>query len=214
MLDQIALAVACPAAAKCPICWSATAAGLDCCWRCRRLARCPTRRISSRPGRHSTRCRSRGRRTAPQSARCRGRWPGLPAPCEPCAAEHAYLRAQLLGDEFGLGDGFVRGVHRDDRRRGQPIAEALEIIGRDDVVGADHGAPGRVVLNAGEAQPGRGVDDDKVEAELVEPMARLREVLVLTYNDAIMMIGGLFVAALFMMPLVRRPRATPVSPGH
>ena len=37
---------------------------------------------------------------------------------------------------------------------------------------------------------------------------------VLTYNDAIMMIGGLFVAALFMMPLVRRPRATPVSPGH
>ena len=120
----------------------------------------------------------------------------------------------MLGDEFGLGDGFVRGVHRDDRRRGQPIAEALEIIGRDDVVGADHGAPGRVVLNAGEAQPGRGVDDDKVEAELVEPMARLREVLVLTYNDAIMMIGGLFVAALFMMPLVRRPSATPVSPGH
>ena len=37
---------------------------------------------------------------------------------------------------------------------------------------------------------------------------------VLTYNDAIMMIGGLFVAALFMMPLVRRPRATPVSTGH
>jgi len=104
--------------------------------------------------------------------------------------------------------------HRDDRRRGQPVAEALEIIGRDDVVGADHGAPGRVVLNAGEAQPGRGVDDDKVEAELVEPMARLREALVLTYNDAIMMIGGLFVAALFMMPLVRRPRATPVSSGH
>ena len=41
-----------------------------------------------------------------------------------------------------------------------------------------------------------------------------REALVLTYNDALMLIGGLFVAALFMMPLVRRPRATPVSPGH
>jgi MFS transporter, DHA2 family, multidrug resistance protein len=41
-----------------------------------------------------------------------------------------------------------------------------------------------------------------------------REALVLTYNDAIMLIGGLFVAGLFMMPLVRRPRATPVSPGH
>jgi DHA2 family multidrug resistance protein len=41
-----------------------------------------------------------------------------------------------------------------------------------------------------------------------------REALVLTYNDAIMLIGCLFVVALFMMPLVRRPRATPVSPGH
>ena len=41
-----------------------------------------------------------------------------------------------------------------------------------------------------------------------------REALVLTYNDALMLIGGLFVAALFMMPLVRRPRITPVSPGH
>jgi len=49
----------------------------------------------------------------------------------------------------------------------------------------------------------------KLLANLVQ-----REALVMTYNDAIMMIGGLFVAALFMMPLVRRPRATPVSPGH
>jgi len=49
----------------------------------------------------------------------------------------------------------------------------------------------------------------KLLANLVQ-----REALVLTYNDAIMLIGGLFVAALFMMPLVRRPRATPMSPGH
>jgi len=49
----------------------------------------------------------------------------------------------------------------------------------------------------------------KLLANLVQ-----REALVMTYNDAIMLIGGLFVAALFMMPLVRRPRATPVSPGH
>ena len=41
-----------------------------------------------------------------------------------------------------------------------------------------------------------------------------REALVMTYNDALMLIGGLFVAALFVMPLVRRPRATPVSPGE
>jgi len=49
----------------------------------------------------------------------------------------------------------------------------------------------------------------KLLANLVQ-----REALVLTYNDAIMLIGGLFLAALFMMPLVRRPRATPMSPGH
>ncbi len=41
-----------------------------------------------------------------------------------------------------------------------------------------------------------------------------REALVMTYNDAIMLIGCLFVASLFLMPLVRRPRATPVSPSH
>jgi MFS transporter, DHA2 family, multidrug resistance protein len=41
-----------------------------------------------------------------------------------------------------------------------------------------------------------------------------REALVLTYNDTIMLLGGLFVAALLVMPLVRRARATPVSPGH
>ena len=49
----------------------------------------------------------------------------------------------------------------------------------------------------------------KLLANLVQ-----REALVLTYNDVIMLIGGVFVAALFVMPLVRRPRATPVSPGH
>ena len=49
----------------------------------------------------------------------------------------------------------------------------------------------------------------KLLANLVQ-----REALVMTYNDAIMLICSLFVAALFMMPLVRRPRTTPVSPGH
>jgi DHA2 family multidrug resistance protein len=49
----------------------------------------------------------------------------------------------------------------------------------------------------------------KLLANLVQ-----REALVLTYNDAIMLLGGLFVAALLVMPLVRHPRATPVSPGH
>jgi MFS transporter, DHA2 family, multidrug resistance protein len=49
----------------------------------------------------------------------------------------------------------------------------------------------------------------KLLANLVQ-----REALVLTYNDAIMLLGSVFVAALLVMPLVRRPRATPVSPGH
>jgi DHA2 family multidrug resistance protein len=49
----------------------------------------------------------------------------------------------------------------------------------------------------------------KLLANLVQ-----REALVLTYNDAIMVIGGLFVAALFVMPLVRRPQGALASPGH
>jgi MFS transporter, DHA2 family, multidrug resistance protein len=49
----------------------------------------------------------------------------------------------------------------------------------------------------------------KLLANLVQ-----REALVLTYNDALMLIGGVFVAALFVMPLVGRPQGTPVSPGH
>ena len=49
----------------------------------------------------------------------------------------------------------------------------------------------------------------KLLANLVQ-----REALVLTYNDAIMLLGSLFIAALLLMPLVRHPRATPGSPGH
>jgi len=56
-------------------------------------------------------------------------------------------------------------------------------------------------------------DTGRAAVKLLANMVQ-REALVLTYNDAIMLVGGLFVAALFMMPLVRRPRATPVSPGH
>ena len=41
----------------------------------------------------------------------------------------------------------------------------------------------------------------KLLANLVQ-----REALVLTYNDVIMILGGLFVVGLFLMPLVNRPR--------
>ena len=85
------------------------------------------------------------------------------------AAEHADLRAELPGDEFEFGDRLLGGVHRDDRGRGQPVAEPVEIIGRDDVVGADHGASGLVVLDARQAQPGGRIDDREIDADLVEP---------------------------------------------
>ena len=85
------------------------------------------------------------------------------------AAEHADLRAELRGDEFEFGDRLLGVVHRDDRGRGQPVAEPVEIIGRDDVVGADHGAPGLVVLDARQAQPGGRIDDREIDADLVEP---------------------------------------------
>jgi len=48
----------------------------------------------------------------------------------------------------------------------------------------------------------------KLLANLVQ-----REALVMTYNDAIMMVGCLFVAGLFLMPLVNRPRVAG-APGH
>ena len=86
------------------------------------------------------------------------------------AAEHADLRAELLGDEFEFGDRLLGVVHRDDRGRGQPVAEPVEIIGRDDVVGADHRAPGLVVLDARQAQPGGRIDDREIDADLVEPL--------------------------------------------
>jgi DHA2 family multidrug resistance protein len=48
----------------------------------------------------------------------------------------------------------------------------------------------------------------KLLADLVQ-----REALVMTYNDAIMMVGGLFVAGLLLMPLVNRPRVAGAA-GH
>jgi DHA2 family multidrug resistance protein len=46
-------------------------------------------------------------------------------------------------------------------------------------------------------------------AVAVKMLARLvqREALVLTYNDLLLLIGGLFVFGLVLLPLVRRPRS-------
>src|SRR5215470_17482962 len=86
------------------------------------------------------------------------------------AAEHADLRAELSGDELQLLDGLVRGVHPDHRGRGEPVAEVLEVFVSDDVEAADYRAPGRVVGDARDAEPGGGIDDTEVDAELAEPV--------------------------------------------
>ena len=48
----------------------------------------------------------------------------------------------------------------------------------------------------------------KLLANLVQ-----REALVMTYNDALMLIGAVFVAGLFLMPFVRKPRCHPGLTG-
>ncbi len=80
------------------------------------------------------------------------------------AAEHADLGAELLRDVFELLDRLFRRVHRDDRRRGQPVAERAEIIGGDDVEAADHRAARRLVGDTRDAEPGGRVDDAEIDA--------------------------------------------------
>ena len=48
--------------------------------------------------------------------------------------------------------------------------EIAEVLGGDDVEAADHGAPGRVVRDARDAEPGGRIDDAEIDAELVEPV--------------------------------------------
>ena len=105
------------------------------------------------------RCRGRaGRkrrmtRTAPGSTpSAAGTGRAMPLPNMPTLAPSCF------GDEFELGDRLVGRVHRDDRRRGQPVAELGEIVGGDDVEAADHGAPRLVVGDARDAEAGGRID--------------------------------------------------------
>ena len=41
-----------------------------------------------------------------------------------------------------------------------------------------------------------------------------REALVLTYNDVLLLLSGVFVACLLLMPLITAPRATAMTPDH
>src|ERR1700730_8602414 len=88
------------------------------------------------------------------------------------AAEHPDLGAELFGDKLELLDRLLWGVHRDHRRRGQPVAEIAEIIGRDDVEAANHRAPGLVVLDARYAEPRGRIDDAEIDPQLVEAIVQ------------------------------------------
>ena len=79
-------------------------------------------------------------------------------------------------------------MHRNDRRRGQPIAELGEILGRHDVEAADDRPAGLRVGNARNAETGGRVDDAEIDAELVEPVIQhLRH----HRGGAVARIGGL-----------------------
>jgi DHA2 family multidrug resistance protein len=56
-------------------------------------------------------------------------------------------------------------------------------------------------------------DTSRVAVRLLANLVQ-REALVMTYNDAIMLIGGVFVAALLMMPLVKNPRSAITPDPH
>jgi DHA2 family multidrug resistance protein len=55
-------------------------------------------------------------------------------------------------------------------------------------------------------------DSGRVAVKLLANLVQ-REALVMTYNDAILLVGALFVAGLLLMPLVGRPRVAGAA-GH
>jgi MFS transporter, DHA2 family, multidrug resistance protein len=56
-------------------------------------------------------------------------------------------------------------------------------------------------------------DSGRAAVKLLASLVQ-REALVMTYNDAILLIGGLFVAGLFLMPLVKNPRSALTADRH
>ena len=86
------------------------------------------------------------------------------------ATQHRDLVAELLDRVFDLLDRLLRGVHRDDRRRGHAVGKGAEIFGGDDVVGAAGGAARLAVADARHAQTARRIDDCEIEPDLVEAL--------------------------------------------
>ena len=86
------------------------------------------------------------------------------------AAEHAHLRPQFLRHVFELGDRLVRRVHGNDCGRGHPVAQIAEVVGGDDVVGANDRPPGVVIADSRHAQAGGRVDDREIGAKLIKAL--------------------------------------------
>ena len=85
-------------------------------------------------------------------------------------AEHRDLVAELLDRVFDLLDRLLRGVHRDDRRRGHAVGKGAEIFGGDDVVGAGGATARLAIADARHAQTARRIDECEIEPDLVEAL--------------------------------------------
>ncbi len=86
------------------------------------------------------------------------------------APDHDHLVPELLGGELDLLDRFLGRVHGDDGGRDNAILEPAELVGREHVVGPADGPALPGVLHTVIAEPGRGVHDAKVDAEIVQAL--------------------------------------------
>jgi DHA2 family multidrug resistance protein len=59
-----------------------------------------------------------------------------------------------------------------------------------------------------------GVGDPQAAALATLTGLADREALVMTFNDTLLLMAGLFIAALALMPLIRKPRAAAAGAGH
>ena len=88
------------------------------------------------------------------------------------AGDHEGFELELVDRELRLGDRLGRRVHRNGRRRGQPLLVLGEEVGKHDVERAAGGTAHLLILLADELQPQRRIDDAEIDAELVEAPAQ------------------------------------------
>ena len=86
------------------------------------------------------------------------------------AAEHRDLEAELARAVLELGDRLLRRVGGDAGGRRDAVAEVAEVLSGEGVERAAGGPPRLVVGDARHPQPHRGIEDRKVDPELVQPL--------------------------------------------